>query len=119
MSTPKVQVHGYVPQDACDPRRLQLSPSLPRAPRSPLQAAPKQYSGSQITLLALLAIVIAGATADAGDASLSEDMVARDATEFVNGEAELDTEASLTDTEHWGKYARHRGASYTSLDRLR
>ena len=52
-------------------------------------------------------------------ASLSEDVVEREVTEFVNDEAELDTEASLTDTsfEHWSKYARGRRASYTSLYR--
>ena len=66
-------------------------------------------------MLALLAIAITSA------ANLSEDVVEREVKEFVNDEAELDTETSLTDTsfEYWGKYARRRRASYTSSYRLR
>ena len=66
-------------------------------------------------MLALLAIAITSA------ASLSENVVEREVAEFVNDEAELGTEASLTDTsfEHWGKYARRRRVSYTSAYRLR
>ena len=69
-------------------------------------------------MLALLAIAI---TTDASAASLSEDVVERDVREFVNDEAELDTEASRTDTsfEHWGKHVRRRRVSYTSSYRLR